>query len=128
MSDKKPFIYYCRISVSKGLNTELKTSELCLERYDKEVYKKCGHCHQVIEIKKNFKEDPNTCDMCFILLQKEDKINPTIHIIWKENTKYRVYTNLHRLYTDHIFRREPIIAKTGEISNETIDLYLNSLI
>ena len=128
MSDKKPFIYYCGISVSKGLNTELKTSELCLERYDKKVYKNCGHCHQVTEINKNFKEDPNTCDMCFILLQKGDKINPTIHIIWKENTKYRVYTNLHRLYTDHIFRREPIKAKTGEISNETIDLYLNSLI
>ena len=52
MSDKKAFIYYCRISVSEGLNTELKTSELCLERYDKEVYKKCGLCHHVIEIKK----------------------------------------------------------------------------
>ena len=74
----------------EGLNTELKTSELCLETYDKETYKKCGYCHQVIEIKKNFKEDTDTCNVCFKLLQKEDKINMFIHIIWKENTKYRV--------------------------------------
>ena len=52
MRNYKSFLYYSRISVSEGLNTELKTSELCLERYDKEIYKKCGHLRQVIEIKK----------------------------------------------------------------------------
>ena len=87
MSDTKHFLHYCRISVSEGLNTELKTSELCLERYDKEVYKNCGCCHQVIEIKINFKEDPNTCGMCFKLLQLEDKINPTMYITWKKKCK-----------------------------------------
>ena len=56
MSNYKSFLYYSRISVSERLNTELKTSELCLERYDKEIYKKCGQCRQVIEIKKIFKE------------------------------------------------------------------------
>ena len=35
MSNRKYFLYYSSISVSKGQNTELKTSELCLERYDK---------------------------------------------------------------------------------------------
>ena len=54
MSNYKSFLYYSCISVSGGLNTELKTSELCLERYDKEIYKKCGHCHQVIKIRKKF--------------------------------------------------------------------------
>ena len=56
MSNPKSFLYYSRISVSEGLNTELKTSEICLERYDKETYKKCGYCHQVIEIKKKLKK------------------------------------------------------------------------
>ena len=56
MSNYKSFLYYSHISVSEGLNTELKTSELCLERYDKEIYKKCGHCCQVIEIKKILKK------------------------------------------------------------------------
>ena len=52
MSNPKSFLYYLCISVSEGLNTILRTSELCLERYDKETYKKCGYCHQVIGIKK----------------------------------------------------------------------------
>ena len=92
MSNPKSFLYYSRISVSEGLNTELKTSEICLERYDKETYEKYGYCHQVIEIKKNFKEDTDTCDVCFKVLQKKDKINTFIHIIWKENTKFRVFS------------------------------------
>ena len=49
MSNPKSFLYYSRISVSEGLNTELKT-EICLERYNKETYKKFGYCHQVIKI------------------------------------------------------------------------------
>ena len=125
MSNPKSFLYYSRISVSEGLNTELKT-EICLERYDKETYKKCGYCHQVIEIKKNFKEDTDTCDVCFKLLQKEDKINTFIHIIWKENTKYRVFSDLHRIYVDKIFRREPILGKSGSVSKEQIDIYMNA--
>ena len=47
---KKYFIYYYRISIKKGLNTDLTTSELMLGKYDKEVYSSCRHCHYVIEI------------------------------------------------------------------------------
>ena len=126
MSNYKSFLYYSHISVSEGLNTELKTSELCLERYDKEIYIKCGHCRQVIQIKKNFKEDTDTCDVYFKLLQKEDKMNTFIHIIWKENTKYRVFSDLHRIYVDKIFRREPILGKSGSVSKEQIDIYMNA--
>ena len=39
--NKKYFIYYCRISVKDGLNTDLKTSELMLSKYNKGVYQKC---------------------------------------------------------------------------------------
>ena len=125
MSNRKSFLYYSRISVSEGLNTDLKASEICLERYDKEIFKKCGHCKQVIEIKKNLKEDNDTCCVCFKLLQKEDKTNPFIHIIWKGNTKYRVFTDLHRVYADKVFRREPIVGKSGSISKEKFEIYMN---
>ena len=37
-SNKKYFIQYCRVSVSEGLNIELNTSELMLEKFNKEVY------------------------------------------------------------------------------------------
>ena len=78
--------------------------------------------------KKKSKEDPDTCDMCFKLLQNEDRINPTIHLVWKENRKCRVYTNLYRNYADYIIRHESIKGKVGEILNETINSHLNSLI
>ena len=109
-SNKKYFIYYCRISVKEGLNTDLKTSELMLGKYDKEVYQKCQYCHQVIEIKKGFKENAFICNMYFI---------------WIENQKYRVFTKFHRSYVDRIFRYENIKDKYGEISHETIDIHLN---
>ena len=61
-SNRKYFIYYCRVSVQEGLNTDLNSSELMLGKYDKEVYRKC-HCHCVIEIKKAFKENAFICNM-----------------------------------------------------------------
>ena len=66
-SNKKYFIFYCRISVKEGLNSDLKTSELILGKYDKEVYQKCQYCHQVIKIKKGFKKMPlfATCVLNF---------------------------------------------------------------
>ena len=60
----------------------MKTSKLMLGKYDKEVYQSCQYCHQVIEIKKGFKENALICNICF-----KDKINPQIHIIWTENQK-----------------------------------------
>ena len=83
MSNKKSFLYYLRLSVSEGLNTKSKTSQLCLERFDKDIYKKCRQCRQVLQLKKFLKDD-DTCDVCFELLQKEDKINPFMYIIWKD--------------------------------------------
>ena len=64
-----------------------------LGKYDKEVYQSCKYCHQVIEIKKGFKGNAFICNICFKLLQNEDKINPQIHVIWSKNKKYRVFTN-----------------------------------
>ena len=110
------------------MNTDLKTSELMLGKYDKEVYQSCKYCHQVIEIKKGFKENAFICNMCCKLLQNEDKINQKIYVIWSKNQKYRVFTNLHRSYLDRIFRYEDIKDKYGEISQETIDIHLNSFL
>ena len=123
-SNKKYFIYYSRVSVKEGLNIESNTSELMLDKYNKEVYRRCRYCCCVIEIKKGFKEDSSVCNMCF-KLQNQDKINPQIHIIWTENQKYRVFTNFHRSFLDNMFRIENKY-KCGDILLETIEIYLNS--
>ena len=97
-----------------------------LAKYNKEVSRRYRYCCCVIEIKKGFKEDSSVCNMCFKLLQNQDKINPQIHIIWTENQKYRVFTNFHRSFLDNMFRMENIKYKCGEILLETIEIYLNS--
>ena len=124
--NKKSFTHYCRVSVSEGLNIELETSELMLEKFNKEVYQGCKHCHCTLEIIKAFKEDKTVCNMCINLLKNEDKDNPKIHIIWTENQKYRVFSNLHRLFLERVFRNENIKSKCGKISREIIDNHLNA--
>ena len=37
--NKEYFTYYCRISVKEGLNTDLKTSELMLGKYERSLKK-----------------------------------------------------------------------------------------
>ena len=96
-----------------------------LGKYNKEVYRKCQYCHCVIKIKKAFKENAFICNMCFNLLQNQDKINPQIHIIWTENQKYRVFTNFHCSFLDNLFRRKNIKEKYGGTSQETIEIYIN---
>ena len=122
---KKYFIHYYRVSVSEGLNTKLSTSDLMLEKFDKEVFQRCGFCHCTIEIKKAFTKEKDICNYCLSLLENEDQNNPKIHIIWTENQKYRVFTNFHRAFVDRIFRYEKISNKTGKISQEMIENHLN---
>ena len=92
--NKKYFIYYSRVSVSEGLNTELPIYKLMFGNYDKEVYGQCSYCSCVIEIKKAFRENEFICKMCSKHFQNHDEINSKIHLNWKNNKKYRVFTNL----------------------------------
>ena len=122
---KKYFIHYYRVSVSEELNTELSTSNLMLEKFDKEVFQRCCFCHCTIEIKNAFTKEKDVCDYCLSLLENEDQDNPKIHIIWTENKKYRVFTNFHRAFVDCIFIYEKNSNKTGKISQEMIENHLN---
>ena len=125
--NKKYFIYYSRVSLSEGLNTELPIYKLMLGNYDKEVYRECSYCCCVIEIKKAFTENEFISKMRLKLFQNHNEMTSKIHIIWTNNKKYRVFTNLYRSFLDKIFNNENIKDKSGEISQETIANYLNSL-
>ena len=78
------------------------------------------------EIKKRFKENAFIRNICYKLIQNDNKSNPEIHITWTENRKYRVFTNFYRSFVNKVFRRENIKDKCGEISQETIEKYLES--
>ena len=38
VQNKKGFIYYCRVSVNDGLNTNLCNSDLLLDKFDEKVF------------------------------------------------------------------------------------------
>ena len=40
----------------------------------------------------------------------------------------RVFSDLHHIYVDKIFRREPILEKSGSISKEQTDIYMNAFL
>ena len=67
--------------------------------------------------KKKMKMDEDTCNACEKLLEKDTRIDPKIHVLWKDNAKYRVLSDLHRSHVDYIFRREKITEKIGQVSN-----------
>ena len=67
--------------------------------------------------------------MCLKLLDKNDETSSKIYIIWKDNLKFRVFQIfLYRSFLDKTFRNENIKDEIGEISKETIAMYLNSSI
>ena len=106
-------MYYSCLSVSEGLDTETNELQINLERFDKDIVKKCTYCHQAFAIKKTFEKDKKTYNACVNVLEKEVKISPKIYIFWKNNANYRVFTDVHRKYPESIFPREPIIGKNG---------------
>ena len=128
MNNRISFLYYLRLTVSEGLDTETNELWMNLEHFDKDILKKCTYCHQLFAIKKNFEKDEKTCNACAKLLEKEVKISLKIYIFWKNNANYRVFTDLHHNYAENIFLREPIIGKNGKISSEKLDIHLSCLL
>ena len=63
---------------------------------------------------KNFKNDEGVCDVCFKIVNDIEKF-AKMHIIWVNNSKYRVYTNLWRSFAEEIMRKEESLNKYGYI-------------
>ena len=69
-------MHYSRLGVLEGLSTETYELEMNLDRFNKDIFKKCSYCQQVFAIKKNFERDKKICNVCVGLLEKEVKISP----------------------------------------------------
>ena len=105
----KDYLYYCRIPIKKGLDIE--TEKPHLKRFiDKTFSRKC----QLFIIAKNFKEDENTCNSCFKITSDIEKFG-RMHVIWEDNSQYRVFTNLWRSFAQDIMNKEDLIDKCGHI-------------
>ena len=105
----KEYLYYCIMSVKEGLDIE--TEKPHLERFiDKTISRKCRLCCQLLIIAKNFKEDENACNCCFKIMSDIDK-HGKMHVIWKDNSQYRVFTNSWRSFAQEIMNKEDLIDK-----------------
>ena len=117
----KNYIYYQRIAIKEGLDTE--SEKIHLDMFDKDLSRCYWGCRQVFIIKKNFKIKEEHCDGCYDLLEKDKRINPVIWVIFKNNSKYRVLSNLTLQYVQKIMHREDVVLdESGEIH---VDKYLN---
>ena len=55
--------------------------------------------------------DEDICNACVKRLEKDTRIDPKIHVLWKDNANYRVLSDLHHSYVDYIFMREKTTEK-----------------
>ena len=49
---KKSYLYYLRLSIQEGLDTETNELQMILDSFDKDIFKNCSHCSHVFFIKK----------------------------------------------------------------------------
>ena len=71
-------------------------------------------------IVKKFKNEKWVCDICFKIVDNIDK-EGKMYVIWLNNSKYRVYTNLWRSFADEIIRKEGVVDKDGNIDVNKYD-------
>ena len=117
----KDYIYYSCISIKEGLDIE--SQKLHLKIYDKYITRRRLRWRQAFIIKKNFEFDNIFCNECEKLLEKDDRVNPMIWVIWKNNAKYRVQSNLYLQYVQNIMHRDDVVlAKSRQID---VEKYLN---
>ena len=57
---------------------------------------------------------------CFKIVDNIDK-EGKMYVIWLNNSKYRVYTNLWRSFADEIIRKEGVFDKDGNIDVNKYD-------
>ena len=95
--------------------------------FEKAISRKCRLCCQLFIIPKNFEEDEGTCNSCFKIPSDIDK-HGKLHVIWKDNSQYRVFTNLWRSFSQEIMNKEDLIGKYGYIDVKNITVKLHKLL
>ena len=89
----KPFYYFHWVSVKEGIDTDTYMSYIGGD-VDSEISKKCCKCCVLFYIKRNLNKDKKICDICYDILA-DDHESGQIYIVWTDNQKFRVFTNLY---------------------------------
>ena len=104
--------------MKEGLDIE--SPKLYIYIYDKEKSQTCSLCSQLFIIVKNFNSNPRTCNECHKIVSTVDN-GGEMSVFWKNNAKYRVFSNLWRSFIDSILRKEEMLDKVGSIDMNKYD-------
>ena len=103
----------------KGI--DLETYEHRDEFIDECLSKRCEGCHVLLYVKNSFNYKERICDRCCKILLNAEFKPRDICIIWLNNCKYRVLTNLRRGQAQRLMEREKITDRYGYIDISNIN-------
>ena len=106
--------------VKEGINLE--AYEHRDDFIDECISKRCDSYRVLLHIKNNFNYKERICGRCYkILLNIEFEPRDTL-VIWLNNCKYRVLTNLRRGQAQRLMEREKITDRYGHIDISNMNL------
>ena len=107
----KYFVQYHRVSVSKGIDTETNTHSIGSKVASK-ISQRCKKCLVLLYINKAFKKDKQICNTCYYILRSEHE-SGSMQIVWTENQKFWVFTNLFPSCARRLMGKEQPITESG---------------
>lgn len=96
----KYFVQYHRVSTSEGIDRETYVPYIGSD-IESKISERCEKCNVLLYLTKNFKKDKKMCDICYDMLDNEQE-SGSVHIVWTENQKFRVFRNIYIEYAKKI--------------------------
>ena len=100
------FFYNDKISAKEG--ADLETYEHHDDFIDQCLSKRCDGCCILLYTKNNFNYKERICDRCYKIFQNTEFEPGDIQVLWLNNCKYRVLTNLRRGQAQRPMEREKL--------------------
>ena len=105
------FVHYHKVSVREGIDTETYLQFMGAD-IKSETSKRCKHCRILFYINKNFKKHDSICDICYDMLD-DGRDSSGLHIVWTENQKFRIFTDIYRYSVQRLMQIEQPKNKAG---------------
>ena len=100
------FVHYHRVSVREGIDTETYLPLMSAD-IKSETSKRCKNCCILFYINKNFEKHGSICDIYYDMLD-DDSDSGGLHIVWTENKKFRIFTNIYQYSAQRLMQIEQL--------------------
>ena len=107
----KYFVQYHRVSVSESIDTETDVPFIAAE-VNSDISQRCKKCQVLLYIIKTFKKHEKIYNICYDLLNNKRE-SGSIQIVWTENQKFWVFTNVYPPCAIELMEKEQPTAVSG---------------